>query len=211
MENQTNLEKTLFKLEASKKSFMDLTKEMLEAADGNLYLLDFFILGIVKRSILLSTGFCQLIKQDNFLSAAPLVRLHLDNLLNVHAAFISSNPHEFSENKIRGERTSKMKDEKGAFMTDTYLADSLSKKEETKWVINLYRESSKFIHISDKHIFSTMEESSEDGYMNFLISDKQNIPEKSIIEATEAMISISEQILRHLAGWIQAKNKKYEQ
>src|SRR3989339_419372 len=88
------------------------------------------------------------------------------------------------------------------------LCLELSKEKETEWVINLYRESSKFIHVSDKHIFSTVEELKKDGRMSFVISDQQNIPEKSIIEATEAMVSISEQIFRHLFGWIQAKNNK---
>lgn len=208
MENQTNLDKILYKLETSKEPFIKVTKEMLESANGNLYPLDLFVLGIVKRSILLTSGFCSLIRQNNFLSSAPIVRLHLDNLLNLHASFIAPDPHEFSMSKLRGERTSKLKDKTGQFMTDTYLAESLSKEKETEWVINLYRESSKFIHVSDKHIFSTVEELKKDGQMSFVISDQQNIPQKSIIEATEAMVSISEQIFRHLFGWIQAKNNK---
>lgn len=208
MENQTNLDKILYKLETSKEPFIKVTKEMLESANGNLYPLDLFVLGIVKRSILLTSGFCNLIRQNNFLSSAPLVRLHLDNLLNLHAAFISSDPHEFSMNKMRGDRTSKLKDKNGQLMTDTYLAESLSREKETAWVINLYRESSKFIHVSDKHMFSTVEELKEDGQMNFVISDQQDIPENSIIEATEAMVSISGEIFRHMFGWIQAKNNK---
>jgi len=208
MESQTNLDKILFKLETSKEPFVKVTKEMLESANGNLYPLDLFVLGIVKRSILLTSGFCGLIRQNNFLSGAPIVRLHLDNLLNIHASFIAPDPHEFSMSKLHGERTSKLKDRKGQPMTDTYLAESLSKEKETDWVLNLYRESSKFIHVSDKHMFSTVEELKDDGRMNFVISDQQKIPEQSIIEATEAMVRISGEIFRHMFGWIQAKNNK---
>lgn len=58
---ESNLEKSLKRLESSKEAYHKITKEMLEAANGNLYPLDLFILGIVKRSLMLTSGFYNLI------------------------------------------------------------------------------------------------------------------------------------------------------
>ncbi len=206
MKTKQTFENRLNYLRSSRNSWIKVSNEMLKANEGNLFPLDSFMLGLIKRSMLLTRGFCELIRQNNFLSAAPLVRLHLDNLLNVHAAFIVSDPHNFAMEKMQGEQTKKLKDRKGAKMTDTYLAESLSKKEETKWVLNTYRETSKFIHLSDKQIFSVTQKIEGEGF-HFVISDEQEIPEENLLEATEAMISITEQLFRHMYGWIQAKNQ----
>ncbi|MBU4369300.1 hypothetical protein KKG58_00885, partial [Patescibacteria group bacterium] len=58
------------------------------------------------------------------------------------------------------------------------------------------------------HIFSVVEKLDEGGVFNFVISDRQTIPEKHAIEAVQAMISITEQLFRHVYGWINVKNKK---
>lgn len=205
MENHTSLNKILLKLEDSKEVYKNFGLKSFGAGNGKMYSFDLFVFAIIERSILLTAGFCSLINQNNFLSAAPLVRMHLDNLLNIHAAFISPNVHDFSIKKLQGEQTKKMKDYKGAFMTDTYLAESLSKEKETVWVINLYRESSKFIHVSDKHMFSMTEKGKGDNCIRFTISEEQIVPEKLVIEASEAMYAISEQIFRHLDAWIKEK------
>ncbi|MDD3101930.1 MAG: hypothetical protein PHE59_02190 [Patescibacteria group bacterium] len=202
------IENSLKHLESLKESYIKITKEMLQANNGNLYSFDLFILGIIKRSILLTTGFCTLVRQNNFLSAAPLIRLHLDNLLQMHAAFIVKNSDDFSFKKIKGEQTNNLKDLKGNKMTDNYLAMSLSEIKETSWVLNLYKETSKFVHISDKHILSVVEKLDEGGVIDFVISDKQTIPEKHATEAAQAMISITEQLFRYVYGWIHVKNKK---
>jgi len=202
------LENYLKHLESSKEAYIKITKEMLQAADGNLYPFDLFILGMIKRSVLLTTGFCNLMRQNNFLSAAPLIRLHLDSLLQMHAAFIVKNPSDFSFEKMKGKRTNDLKDREGNRMTDSYLAKSLSKEKETQWVFNLYVETSKFVHISDKHIFSIVERLDENDIINFVISDKQTIPKKYATEAIQAMIGITEQLFRHVYGWINVKNKK---
>jgi len=51
------LESKLNYLEKSKDAWVEATQEMLKADSGNLFPLDLFILGLVKRSILLTKGF----------------------------------------------------------------------------------------------------------------------------------------------------------
>jgi hypothetical protein len=211
MNTKQTFENKLNYLRNFRDSWIKISSEMLNANKRKLFPLDLFMLGLVKRSMLLTKGFCELIKQNNFLSAAPIVRLHIDNLLNVHATFIVSDPHDFATKKMQGEETKNMKDKNGKKikpeMTDTYLAKSLSKKEETKWVLNAYKETSKFVHLSDKQIFSVAQKIEKEDFQ-FVISDEQEIPEENLLEATEAMISITEQLFRHMYGWIQAKNRK---
>ncbi len=207
MNNDQTLESRLNYLEKSKDAWIEVTQEMLKADRGNFFPLDLFVLGLIKRSILLTKGFCGLIRERNFSSAAPLVRLHLDNLLNMHAAFIVSDPHDFAIKKMQGKQTNKIKDKNGVEMTDGHLARSLSEQEESKWAFNVYKETSKFVHSSNKHIFSTVQEVKGRNFQ-FVISDEQNIPEEKSLEAINAMISITEQLFRHIYGWIQAKDKK---
>lgn len=185
---------------------MDVAAEILKADNGNIFPLDFFIIGIVKRSLLLWTGFDQLIRDGNFICAAPLIRLNLDNLLQLHASSIVSDPHNFSMKKIKGKQTSNFKDRNGNKMTDNYLARSLSEKDDFKWILNVYRETSGFVHFSDKHIFNSIEKI-DGNNISFVLSDKMDITEFAKSEAGQAMLEISKGILFYLKSWSNQKSR----
>lgn len=206
LKDRTILEESLKHLESSKEAYIETTTKMINADNRNLYPLDLFMLGIVKRAILLTKGFCILMRQNNFLSSAPLIRLHIDNLLQVYAASIVKNPHDFYYEKLKGRQTNELEDKDMNKMTDRYLAEKISEEKETSWVINLYKETSKFVHVSDKHLFSVVEKVEEEGVLDFVISEEQTIPGKYSIEATQAMTKITEQLLRYVYGWIETKN-----
>jgi hypothetical protein len=74
------LEYMFKELEALQDTHIEMGREMLEADNGNLFHFDFFASGIFHRSLMLINGFIKLIP-DNFKSAAPLVRMQLDNFL----------------------------------------------------------------------------------------------------------------------------------
>jgi len=203
------IEKLLNDLENFKKTHLEIAKEMFEVDKGNVYPLDLFALGIIKRSLMLINGFCTLIRKNNFTSAAPLVRLHLDNLLQISAAFISKNPHVFAIEKLKGTQTKKLKDVYGKKMLDSYLAERLSMKNETSWVKRVYEESSKFIHFSDKHILITAKKVNKDRTVEFLIpSDEEIIPDNAKLEVVAAMMAITNELFRYLYGWVKTKNNK---
>lgn len=162
---------------------------------------------------MLVDGFCTLIRENNFTSAAPLVRLHLDNLLQIYAAFIVKNPHDFAMEKLKGKRTCELKDKDGKPMTDSYLATSLSEKEEgTLWVKRVYKETSKFVHFSDKHIFSIVRNVNKDSTVVELFvpsdADAEIIPDYARLEVVKAMVEITYQLFRYLYGWVKAKDSK---
>ena len=207
--NENAIKKALAKLDSSREIHLKIAKEMLEANQGNIFPLDLFALGIIKRSLLLVKGFCDLVRSNNFTSAAPLVRLHLDNLLQVYAAFIAENPHDFAVEKLKGKRINNLKDKSGKEMKDSYLAEQLSKNKETSWVERVYREASKFIHFSDKHFFSTVQSIGENRTIEFLIpSDKEIVPKQAQLEAISAMNAITGELFRYLYGWVKTKNNR---
>lgn len=71
-------------------------RKMLEADNGNIFHFDLFASGIFHRSLMLISGFIKLIP-DNFISAAPLVRLQLDNFLRTSAVHRAGMPiYEFA-------------------------------------------------------------------------------------------------------------------
>jgi hypothetical protein len=50
----------------------------------NMYMIDFFIIGVVKRSLDLVEGFILTIDNWNLICTAPIVRMHLDTLLRLN-------------------------------------------------------------------------------------------------------------------------------
>ena len=114
MESVENVVVTLdymFKeLETLQDMDLEMGREMLEADNGNLFHFDFFASGIFHRSLMLISGFIKLIP-DNFISAAPLVRMQLDNFLRTSAAHRVDMPlHEFAIEVIGGKEINKFQD-----------------------------------------------------------------------------------------------------
>ena len=205
-DEKIKIDKLIKPLENSKKVHLQIAEEMLKADQGNIYPLDLLALGIIKRSLMLVNGFCTLVRKNNFTCAAPIVRLHLDNLLQIYAAFITKDPHDFATKKLEGKQTDKLKDKDGEKMTDSYLAKVLSKKKETSWVKRVYKETSKFIHFSDKHIFGTVMNVKEDRTVEFLIpSDEEIIPDSAKSEVVRAMVEITDGLFKYLYGWVKLK------
>lgn len=206
----TQKNKLLNLLKSSSIEYDKIVMEMFEANEKNIYPLDFFLLGIIKRSISLMSGFLLLMKNDNYLSATPLVRLHIDNLLQIYAMFIVKDPHDIATNIMRGKkRIREYYDKDGKKMSDNYLAKkffSNKKNEEFIGLENVYNEASKFIHFSEKHIFSIIS-SIDSGRKNvrIVISDEVKIPIEKELEIIRCMIEITKAQFKYLIGWVETK------
>src|SRR5690606_25835105 len=105
-------------------------------------------------SLKLIFGFTTLIKDDNFIAASHLVRCHLDNIIRFSATWLVNDPHDFAVKVIDGVEINTLKDKNGALMKDWYLRNLLN--EEYPWITNVYKQSSGYIHLSSKHVFSTL-------------------------------------------------------
>jgi len=208
--NKLQKDKLLNLLESSNDEYNKTIIEMFEADKKNIYPLDLFLLGIAKRSLSLISGFLLLMKKGNYLSVAPLVRLHLDNLLQIYAMFIVKDPHVLAINIMRGKKQMKEYcDKNGRKMKDSYLAKQFFSNKKNKDFIgleNVYKESSKFIHFSEKHIFSIISSiNNKNGEFSFVISDEIKIPIEKEIEIIKCMVEITRAQFKYLIGWVETK------
>ena len=161
------------------------------------------------RSLSLTRGFCSLLEQRNFIAAAPLVRLALDNCLRFYAAYLVSDPHKFAFAVMGGTPVNKLSSRDGKRLTDRYLVQKLS--EEIRWlkVKDLYEHSSGYVHLSDKHLFHAVRMKPGTGRtIEIKINDKDEfISERLYIEATETFTSLLRILFSLLTKWEATKAK----
>lgn len=111
-----------------------------------------------------------------------------------------SDPHEFATSVLAGTEVRKLKDRSGAPMTDRHLVDSVAS--EFPWVPGVYKSTSGFIHLSDKHIYSAIQSAQDDGTFSMLIgSDPDRFPNELWIEMAEGFVAATEALFRYLEGW----------
>lgn len=192
-------------LETARDQFNKISKEMMTVDNGNVFPVDLFAIGIISRSVMIISGFCKMMKSDNYLCAGPLIRLHLDSLLQFYAVFIVKDPHSYASKKMKGEQTSNLKDKEGEKMRDGYLIKQIIKSDnDFKWIQKVYKETSKFVHFSDKHIFSSVQVKTKNGFV-FSISDKIKISKDSEDEIIDCMVEITRGLFKYLIGWVETK------
>lgn len=201
------LQKYLLKLQLFDKKFQMVAASMIRSGEG-LYALDYYILGILNRCSSLIFGFETLIKSSNFISAAHLIRPHLDNYLRLLAAWLVREPHGFAKDIWNGASVRDYRDRDGNKMTDAYLKAKAT--EEFPWIENVYNETSGFVHFSNKHIrYSTTLSSVKDNTLNtFVGKTDNNISNETKLEAVIVMLEISNAIVSRIYGWIETKRIK---
>jgi hypothetical protein len=183
---------------------------MLRAHDSALYPLDLLAMGALNRSAALCAGFRTLIEQRNFVCAASILRLQLDNALRFYAAFLVDEPHAFASAILEGTPVRKLKDRSGILMRDAHLVDCLSK--EYSWVVRVYETTSGYIHLSEQHIFQAAKlVKSGDRVAEFKMSaTDKTFPEETYVEAIEAFYAATELFLHYVEGWIHTKSNPDE-
>jgi hypothetical protein len=163
---------------------------------GSLGYTDFVLLGIIQRSIEITRGFIALIDDWNLLCAAPLIRLQLDTLLRMAYLSTLENPDEISRKIFSGERINSVKDRQGKKLNDARLRDYARKT--FPRIDEVYENTSKFIHFSDKHIFTSIWKiNDEDHLVWFAIgAGSRNAKEEDIACYYTIMIQINEGIMQ---------------
>jgi hypothetical protein len=194
-------EKLLGALEKFEREFFDLGKKMFEPGKVYLYPLDMLATAVMDRSLSLIFGFTSQIRANNFTCAAPLVRMHLDNVLRFYAAYISDNCHEFTIKVLEGAHIRDLKDTCGKKMTDRYLVEKMSK--DHPWMKKVYDTTSSYVHLSNMHILNSSKlKDSEQRTIAFSISKQDRwLTEEEKIEATQCMLEISKILFDYLSGW----------
>jgi hypothetical protein len=202
LENMENeIENRLRFLEECRHSHYRIV-EAMSASEGDA-MLNIFAWMVLKRSISLVYGFATLIRAKNFISAAPLVRLQIDNLLRFRAAFLVADSREFIYRVISGTPVRKLKDKDNKEMTDAYLQRRLSS--EYPWIQEMYKKTSGYIHLSEEHFFNTVRASGKgEGAIEAYIGPDDKLVNSEIYsEAVETMILITRALLKYLVNWTQ--------
>ncbi len=179
---------------------------MIKSSQGP-YALDYYISGIVSRALSLIYGFETLIVSRNYVSAAHLVRPHLDNFLRLNAAWLSDKPHEFATKVWKGEQVGNLRDREGNLMKDWYLKKKAS--ELYPWMKNVYDETSGFVHFSNKHIYNATSLSEQaETLQTFLGKTDNNVLNKNKLEAIMCMTETCNALCSSIYGWITTKRLK---
>jgi hypothetical protein len=202
--NKTISERLAF-LKDSKTSHFNISEIILKR--GGIAPMDIYALMVLKRSISLVFGFVELLEKKNFICAAPLIRLQIDNLLRFHAAFFVDNQSQFVVDILQGKDIRRMKDRNGNKMTDAYLQDRLEVY--NPWLQNLYRHASGYVHLSEQHFFNTLRSSdgNRDGALDIYIGPDDKMVTDDVYEgAIEDMIRLTDSVLTFLGIWATKAN-----
>lgn len=202
-----SLESKILELEAFERKFFDLGKQMFEPGKVYLYPLDLLATAVMDRGLSLIYGFTSQIRANNFTCAAPLVRMHLDNVLRFYAAYISVDCHEFTMKVFEGSHIRNLKDKDGNKMTDKYLVEKLSG--EHPWMTGVYEKTSGYIHLSNTHIYNSAKlKDFTERTITFSISKQDRwLTDEEKLEATNCMLEISQILFDYLFGWNQTKRQ----
>ena len=172
-----------------------------------IFVFDIFITAILNRTININRGFISEIKSNNFICAAPLVRIQLDSLLRLYASLlINYNIDEFAMKILKGASVRDLVDSKGKKMNDRYLVDSMCKIEKFSWVKTIYEASNGFIHLSDKHIFTSSKIKKNNRILQSIIKKNDDfVPLEEKIGAIKYQFEITKAIIDLVESWSQRK------
>ena len=206
IESSIKIKTSLNGLEARRKKLLKLGKAMIEAYEGAMYPVDLLATGMLKRTISTIAGFKLLVKSLNMVCARTILRTQIDSALRFFSVFLVKDPHAYSLKILGGEQINRMKDANGKQMKDAYLAKKLSK--EYPWLPTVYSNLSGYIHFSDSHIFSSVEEvDSSNHSIKFAIQEADTkFPESSWLEVIDCFNETIDIFIKYLEGWIFTKD-----
>jgi hypothetical protein len=188
---------------------IEVTKELFAANPEGFFALDLLAMSAIHRSVMLISGFRQMIELENFLSAAPLIRLQIDNNLRFFASSLVADADKFAMEVLNGQKISHMKDGKGNKMSDRYLVDQFSV--HFPWFKKVYEETSGFVHFSSKHFYAAIKGHQIGGKFTFqLLREPKDsfVPEEIWKEAVYGFAEITGVFLLQIDGWSAQKKSE---
>jgi hypothetical protein len=201
---QEDVNMLLDELEIKIKTLTEVSKVSMLTPPG-FYTFDIFVNGLLNRSVNLLKGFILLMRQNNFIAAAPLVRLHLDSLLRLYAPqLIDYNVDDFALKVIGGTSVRKLKDKENQKMTDTRLVKKISEHEAFNWVQKVYDTGNAYVHYSDQLVFAAMKVRDKDEQIvNFTVGQHDDfIPLTEKHGAIHWMHEITDGLLFLTYSWV---------
>lgn len=173
-----------------------------------LYTFDLFCTAVLNRSVNIIRGYTALMRDNNFIAAAPLVRVQLDSLLRFYSTFlVDENIDKYALRIIGGEQINKIKDRKGKKMHDSYLCAEYSSIPGKQWVKQVYEAGSSHIHLSNSATQSASTINNEkDRIINMTIGKHDSfIPNEQKHGSAFFMLKITEELIEQMDKWRKQK------
>lgn len=145
-----------------------LETELVEKAQailpkGAINIVDFFILGATQRTLSQSTAIRTLIEARNFPSATVLLRTRVDTAMRINGLRMTDNVEVGVQRIFKGERTfdrlissPAAGGGKAERLADAFLKKKLA--EDHPWIEPLYEQTSDFVHLRFRHLFTAITE-----------------------------------------------------
>lgn len=191
-------------MDADREVLLDYYKSGHAQTGGNLYAMDMFVLGAVKRTLSLTAAMKVMIQTWNLLAARTLLRTHIDTALRFSAAWLVDDPEDFAVKVMEGQRIDLMKHGKER-MKDSYLIKTLAS--DYPWLEVVYQNLSGYIHYSSAHVTSSLFNIREEGKFSFRLSESDlTFPEQSWIEVLECFRETTGILFFRISGYVESKN-----
>ena len=209
MENTVNSHiyvKKLSNLGKTKKDFDLVAKEISVSHNGYFYTADHFCLAVVHRSIELIESFVTLMKNKNLITAFSITRIHMDSLLKLYS-ITKIDYNDFYIFVLEENNLKNYVDKNGNKFTDKFLCESMCSEHKINNLYETYKEISKFIHFSKKHL-DMIFKSHGDGRFTVAVPNSDDIyfTERDAETAINNFEKINGRILYILKSWVRQKN-----
>jgi len=204
-------EQLLTEIDNKSKAIINMGKQ-LNAITPKMETFDFLLIAALNRTVNISKAYTTLIRDNNFIAAAPLVRINIDTLLRLYASIISEyDRNTFASKVMGGELIKKMKlnGTKKDLRDDTLYLE-LSKIEGMEWFTDIYKAGSSFIHLEKSHIFSSLKIADEkERTINMSIGFHDAfIPESEKFGSAVWMNKTVDSIIQQTQIWMYEKAQK---
>jgi hypothetical protein len=150
-------------LESQQDEHFDAVRQLLgpTASGGSapLYEVDIVLMSVLNRSLDLIDGFLATYNRWNLSTAAPQVRMQVDNLLRLTLVYVAP-PNTVTPLLLSGERLSRHIDPLAAAGKKTKLSDARLREHARPifpWLDRVYEKASEWVHFSSTHVGVTMQ------------------------------------------------------
>ena len=193
-------------LEEQLKAIPERGHKALSARNGALFLLDFIIVGAVKRSLSLGHGLIAMVKTKNMTCARAVVRMQIDTVSRLLAYTYVHDPEEMASKLTGGAQLNKFKSREGKALRDAYLIDRMA--ESHPWVREVYDRTSGEVHFSEKQFFASIQSTNDSTRtLDMVISPfDEKYPEWSWSEVVTCFYKLNEILIEVLDAYVTHKN-----
>lgn len=204
-------EELLIEIDNKSKAIIKLGKQLI-SIPPKIESFDIFLIAALNRTVNISKAYTSLIRNNNFIAAAPLVRINIDTLLRLYASVISEyDRNTFADKVIKGELIKNMKlIDTNQKLTDFLLYTEISKVNNMEWVADIYKAGNSFVHLEKSHVFSSLKVANhQERLISMTIGFHDSfVPENEKFGSAVWMNKTIDSIILQAQIWMYEKSKK---